>query len=70
VPIGTPAASGSLSDVAFGLIHFSHALGQTLALIATFGGIGVFVNLLIVYIVLQVMAERRENQERQQRLSQ
>lgn len=43
----------------------SDALGQTLALIATFGGIGVFVNLLIFYIVGQVLAERRENQERQ-----
>jgi hypothetical protein len=56
--------------VALALIHFSHALGQTLALIATFGGVGVLVNLLIVYIVLQVMAERRENQERQQQLNQ
>jgi hypothetical protein len=53
--------------VAFALIHFSHALGQTLALIATFGGIGVLANLLIVYIVLQVMAERRENMDGQQR---
>ena len=39
------------------------ALGQTLALIATFGGIGVFVNLLIFYIVAQVFGERKENQE-------
>jgi len=40
----------------------SDALGQTLALIATFGGIGVLVNLLIVYVVGQVLAERRQNQ--------
>ena len=46
------------------------ALGQTLALLATFLGIGVIVNLLVVYIIGQVLAERRENQERQQRLSQ
>jgi hypothetical protein len=39
------------------------ALGQTLALIATFGGIGVFVNLLIFYIIAQVLGERKENQE-------
>jgi len=70
VPAGAPAAFGRLPLVAFALIHFSHALGQTLALLATFLGIGVLVNLLIVYIVLQVLAERRENQERQQRLSQ
>ncbi len=53
----------------FALIHFSQSLGVTLALIATFGGIGLLVNLLIVYIVLQVLAERRENQDRQQQLN-
>jgi hypothetical protein len=41
----------------------SDATGQTLALIATFGGIGVLVNVLIVYIVAQVLAERRQNKE-------
>jgi phage shock protein PspC (stress-responsive transcriptional regulator) len=46
------------------LIASDIALGQTLALLATFLGIGVLVNVLIVYIVAQVMAERRENQER------
>ena len=39
------------------------AVGQTLALIATFGGIGVIVNLLIFYIIAQVLGERKENQE-------
>ena len=48
------------------LIHFSHSVGQTLALLATFLGIGVIANLLIVYIVGQVLAERKQNQERQQ----
>ena len=43
------------------------ALGQTLALLATFGGVGLVVNLLIVYIVAQVFAERKENQERLER---
>ncbi len=55
--------------MALALIHFSQSVGVTLALLATFVGIGLLVNLLVVYIVLQVMAERRENQERQQRLS-
>jgi hypothetical protein len=49
------------------LIHFDTATGQTLALLVTFVGIGIFVNVLIVYIVFQVMAERRQNRERQQR---
>jgi phage shock protein PspC (stress-responsive transcriptional regulator) len=39
------------------------ALGFTLALLATFLGIGVVVNVLIVYVVAQVMAERKQNQE-------
>ena len=42
------------------------AFGQTLALLATFLGIGVLVNLLIVYIVGMVMVERKQNQERMQ----
>ena len=41
------------------------AFGQTLALLATFLGIGIIVNVLIVYIVAQVMAERKQNQEHQ-----
>ena len=42
------------------------SLGQTIALLLTFLGIGVIVNVLIIYIVAQVMAERKENQERGQ----
>ncbi|MHB8658693.1 MAG: hypothetical protein ACYC91_12185 [Solirubrobacteraceae bacterium] len=42
------------------------SLGQTLALLVTFLGIGVIVNVLVVYIVGQVMVERKQNQERQQ----
>jgi len=44
------------------------ALGQTIALLLTFLGIGVIANVLIVYIVAQVLAERRQNQERQRSL--
>jgi hypothetical protein len=43
------------------------SLGQTIALLITFLGIGVIANVLIVYIVAQVLAERRENQEGRQR---
>ena len=42
------------------------SLGQTIALLLTFLGIGVIANVLIVYVVGQVMAERRENQESRQ----
>jgi hypothetical protein len=40
------------------------AFGQTLALLITFLGIGVIANLLIVYVVGQVLAERKQNLER------
>ncbi len=39
------------------------SLGQTLALLVTFIGVGVLVNVLIVYIILQVLAERKQNRE-------
>jgi len=41
--------------------------GTTIALLLTFLGIGVIVNVLIIYIVAQVFAERKENQERLER---
>jgi hypothetical protein len=49
-----------------GLGETPSAFGQTLALLITFLGIGVIANLLIVYVVGQVLAERKQNQERQQ----
>ncbi|MGO9903430.1 MAG: hypothetical protein ACLP0J_27960 [Solirubrobacteraceae bacterium] len=42
------------------------ALGTTLALLITFLGIGLVVNVLVVYIVGQVLVERKQNQERRQ----
>ena len=57
-------ASGILS-----LGNSPSAFGQTLALIITFVlALGGLVNALIVYIIGQVMVERRQNQERQQSL--
>ncbi len=43
------------------------SLGTTIALLLTFLGIGVIVNVLIIYIVAQVAAERKSNQERLER---
>jgi hypothetical protein len=51
------------------LASSSNSLGQTLALLATFLGIGVVVNVLVVYIIAQVLGERKQNQERQARLT-
>jgi uncharacterized membrane-anchored protein YhcB (DUF1043 family) len=41
------------------------SLGQTLALLATFGGIGLIVTLLVGYVIAQVFAEHKQNQERE-----
>ena len=49
------------------LLFGSNALGQTLALLATFVGIGIIVNVLIIYVVGQVIGEHRENRERRMR---
>jgi hypothetical protein len=50
------------------IIAGSTATDFTLGLIAIFGGIGLVVNALIVYIVVQVLGERRENEEYRARL--
>jgi hypothetical protein len=49
-----------------GLGESPSSFGQTLALLITFIGIGIVANVLIIYAVAQVLAERRENQARQQ----
>ena len=41
---------------------------EALALLATFIGIGILVNLIIFYIIAQVLGERRENEEHRARL--
>jgi hypothetical protein len=47
-----------------GLGHSTSSFGETLALGLTFIGIGVIANVLIVYAVVQVFVERRQNRER------
>ena len=48
------------------LLSASAALSQTIALLITFLGLGVVVNVLVVYIIGQVFAERRQNEERRE----
>ena len=50
------------------IIAGSTATDFTIGLIAVFGGIGLVVNALIVYIVAVVLGERRENEEYRARL--
>jgi F0F1-type ATP synthase membrane subunit b/b' len=49
------------------LIAANAALSQTIALLITFLGVGVVVNVLIFYIIGEVLAERRQNVERRER---
>jgi hypothetical protein len=41
----------------------SEAFVKTFGLIATFGGIGIIVNIIVVYIAVQIRGERRQNRE-------
>ena len=45
------------------MLASSAAFSKTIGLIITFGGIGVVVNVIVVYIAVQVRGERRQNQE-------
>ena len=45
------------------MLGASQAFAKTFGLIVTFGGIGVVVNVIVVYIVVQIRGERRQNEE-------
>jgi len=46
------------------LIATSAAVSKDIGLLATFLGIGVIVNLVVVFIAIQVRGERHQNQQR------
>jgi hypothetical protein len=50
------------------LLATSEALSKDIGLIATFGGIGVIANVIIVFIAIQVRGERRQNEEYREQL--
>jgi hypothetical protein len=45
------------------LIATDEAFVKTFGLIVTFGGIGVIVNVILIYIAIQVRGEHRQNRE-------
>ncbi|HEY1458415.1 MAG TPA: hypothetical protein VGF15_07845 [Solirubrobacteraceae bacterium] len=45
------------------LLSATAAFSKDVGLIATFGGIGVIVNIIIVYIAVQIRGERQQNRE-------
>jgi ABC-type transporter Mla subunit MlaD len=49
------------------MLAMSEAASKTIGLIATFGGLGVIVNVIIVLIAIQIRGERRQNQEYRER---
>ncbi len=66
---GRQVISGPM--LSFGLLSLGNSpssFGSTLALLITFIGIGIVVNVLIIYIVAQVFAEHKQNQARQRSL--
>jgi hypothetical protein len=50
------------------VLAMSKAVVTDIGLIATFGGIGVIVNIIIVYIAVQIRGERLQNQEYREQL--
>jgi hypothetical protein len=45
------------------LLATSEALVTDIGLIATFGGIDLVVNVILIYVAIQIRGERRQNQE-------
>ncbi|HEY2217379.1 MAG TPA: hypothetical protein VGH21_07775 [Solirubrobacteraceae bacterium] len=50
------------------LAEINRALYTDIGLIATFGGIGVVVNVIVVYIAIQIRGERQQNQAYRERM--
>ena len=45
------------------ILAANRAVAEDVGLLATFGGIGVIVNVIIVYIAIQIRGERQQNRE-------
>ena len=50
------------------VLAMSKALSTDIGLIATFAGIGLIVNIIIVYIAVQIRGERQQNQRHRERM--
>ena len=50
------------------MLAVSKAFSSTFGLIVTFGGIGVVVNVIVVYIAIQIRGERQQNQAYRERM--
>jgi hypothetical protein len=66
-PIGWARFAACCAKLARVILTASTAFGFTFGLLVTFLGIGVIANVLIGYAVVQVLGERRQNQEHRSR---
>jgi hypothetical protein len=53
----------SVGRLAAVILAVSEAFSKTFGLIVTFGGVGLIVNGLLIYIAIQVRGEHRQNEE-------
>src|ERR1700732_2224701 len=62
-PLGYDKQRPSVARLRFVLLASSAAFSKTFGLLVTFVGIGLIVNILLVYVAIQIRGERRQNQE-------
>jgi hypothetical protein len=63
LPLGYDTGPACVGRLRLVVLAASAAFSKTFGLIVTFGGIGVIVNILLVYIAIQIRGERRQNEE-------
>jgi hypothetical protein len=68
VRVGYDTDSARVARLPVVLLAASAAVSNDVGLIATFGGIGVIVNVIVVVIAIQVRGERQQNQAYRERL--
>jgi hypothetical protein len=62
-PQGYDNGAPSVGRLRVVILAVSEAFSKTFGLIVTFGGIGLVVNILLIYIAVQVRGEHRQNEE-------
>jgi hypothetical protein len=67
-PEGYDTGAWSVARLRTMLLAASEATNKTIGLVITFGGIGLFVNVIVVIIAIQIRGERQQNQKYRERL--
>jgi hypothetical protein len=66
--VGYGTRAPSVARLPVVLLAASQAVSKDIGLIVTFGGIGLIVGVIVVFIAIQVRGERQQNQEYRERL--